>query len=121
MPEEFVILRHSGYGPEHYDLMLQTGDVLATWQLAADPCGLASGQSLPAKRLTDHRMGYLAYEGPVSKDRGRVDRVEIGTVERTVEQPDRWVVDLAGAAMQGTFELQCEDPQRNAWRLTRVS
>ena len=121
MPEQFVILRHSGYGPVHYDLMLQTGGALATWQLAANPCGLANGQSLPAKRLADHRIDYLTYEGPVSKDRGRVDRVEIGTAERTIEQADRWVVDLAGDKMQGTFELQGEDSANNAWRLTRVS
>jgi len=80
MPARFVILHHTGCGCEHWDLMIEHNDVLLTWQLRTEPAGLAS-LPIQAKRLDDHRMHYLTYEGPVSQDRGTVRRIDSGTVE----------------------------------------
>ncbi len=80
MPSRFVILHHQVADGEHWDLMLERGDVLLTWQLAREPVDRSS-LPIPAKRLADHRKGFLDYEGPVSGDRGHVRRVDTGTVD----------------------------------------
>jgi len=105
MGKAFVIHTHTGYGPTHYDLMLQEGRSLATWQLAQAPTGLAPGDQLPARRLKDHRLHYLTYEGPVSGDRGRVDLLEAGTYSLLERHEGLWRVEFRGRSLRGTFEL----------------
>ena len=120
MPNAFVILLHTGYGPTHYDLMLSAGDALATWQLPAGPAGLAVGQALPATRLADHRPAYLTYEGPLSGGRGHVRRVDRGTYQRLAGDEGHWLIRLAGEASRGRFELSRLDAAADRWRLTRL-
>ena len=62
----FVILEHD-YPVQHWDLMLEAGDVLRTWRLIAPP---DKTQAVAAESLGDHRLAYLDYEGPVSGNRG---------------------------------------------------
>ena len=77
MPSRFVILVHSGHGPTHYDLMVEHGPALATWQLETDPAA-AENADLPARRLADHRPAYLDYEGPIRGGRGHVRQADSG-------------------------------------------
>ena len=83
-PNRLVILRHhfpdggNGQFFNHFDLMLQQDSKLATWQLQSLP---ELGQTVPAKRLPDHREAYLDYEGPVSGGRGSVEQIMAGTFE----------------------------------------
>ncbi len=121
MADEFVILRHCDYGPVHYDLMLQAGDALATWQVAVNPAELTIGEAAEAKALPDHRLAYLSYEGPVSQDRGRVERIEQGRYTTQTDEPTRRVVELAGQALAGSFELVEEADGPGRWRLTRIA
>ena len=122
MSRAFVILEHSGLGATHYDLMLeQEGAALATWQLDRVPGDLAAGESAPARRLPDHRREYLAYEGPVSRGRGQVRRVEAGTYELLGAEEGLWQVRFAGAALAGLFELRRVGPPADAWELRRLS
>jgi hypothetical protein len=58
----FVLLEHQWNGV-HWDLMLEEGDVLRTWAIDVP---VVSGVDLPARRLADHRLIYLDYEGPIS-------------------------------------------------------
>ncbi len=113
----FVIHRHSGYGPTHYDLMLERGEVLVTWQFDTDPTLLAVGMELECRQIQDHRMIYLTYEGPVSKDRGRVERVERGQYVTTREDTDGIGLELAGEIIRGRFELVCTDEPNARWLL----
>ncbi|MHC4562329.1 MAG: DNA polymerase ligase N-terminal domain-containing protein [Planctomycetota bacterium] len=121
MSDEFVILRHSDFGPMHYDLMLRYGEALATWQLATDPRTIEPGQSVEAKRLPDHRLAYLTYEGPVSGGRGRVERVAQGTYSLADEQPGRWGVSFEGGTITGSYELRCTEEESSMWTCRRVS
>ncbi len=118
MQNEFVIQMHSGYGPVHYDLMLQKDDVLATWQLACRPSGTV-GESMAAKQLDDHRAEYLSYEGPVSGERGRVEIVDRGTYELISEDNTHWVIRFCGRHISGTYELTHTGPGDN-WHLART-
>lgn len=78
----YVILHHTGWVEDHFDLMLEVDadGALETWRLDGFPAA-ESITPLPA-----HRRAYLEYEGPVSRNRGHVRRVAAGqyaTVART--------------------------------------
>jgi hypothetical protein len=70
----------------HWDLLLEldNGELL-TWQIASLPDLKRLTQSLeiPAKRLKNHRSIYLDYEGPISGNRGSVQRLASGTYAAT--------------------------------------
>jgi hypothetical protein len=76
----FVVLHHTGFGPEHYDLMFERADDVrraAPLETFRSPCWpIASRVRL--ERLGDHRRAYLEYEGPLSGGRGEVRRVAAG-------------------------------------------
>jgi hypothetical protein len=83
----FVILQHD-HPFVHWDLMLEAGEVLRTWRLAAPP--LSGTEPIAATPLGDHRKLYLDYEGPVSGGRGEVTRWDAG-----------WYQELAGEVRSG--------------------
>lgn len=64
--------------PTHFDLMIEGESVLWTWELPALP---DANSELRTRRLFDHRLDYLDYEGPVSGNRGHVKRIDRGAVE----------------------------------------
>ncbi len=106
---------------EHWDLMLERDGVLMTWQLLTEPQG---AESLPirARRIGDHRLAYLTYEGPLSGGRGHVRRIDAGTVGFQEVAPDRLTackqtlsVTLDGSRLAGRFVLRRED---NEWILS---
>jgi len=61
----------------HFDLMLESEGGLLTWATTQPPS--AKHPTLPAIQLPLHRATYLQYEGPVSNNRGTVQRVMSGT------------------------------------------
>jgi hypothetical protein len=75
----YVVLHHTGHGEPHYDLMFETapGSALATWRCSSWP--VIADERLV--RLGEHRRDYLSYEGPVSRNRGHVRRIEEGCYE----------------------------------------
>lgn len=77
----YAILRHTGHGDTHYDLLLEVAgrESLRTIQLAKWP--LAVGESCTARELPPHRRVYLEYEGEISGGRGEVTRVDEGSYE----------------------------------------
>ena len=96
---QYVILHHTGFGDEHWDLMLERGQLLATWQLLENPQPLLTGDatgSIPARRIGDHRRAYLTYEGPVSNDRGEVARIAAGRYETVEDTADEWRFRMGG-------------------------
>lgn len=120
MSRRFVILRHSGHGPLHYDWMLESGEALATWRTLESPENLAIGNTVEAGGLPDHRLAYLDYEGPVSGDRGSVERVAAGSYELIECTPVRWVVRLITETTPSVVMFAREDTSADCWRLERV-
>ncbi|MGD2111681.1 MAG: DNA polymerase ligase N-terminal domain-containing protein [Phycisphaerae bacterium] len=112
MPTRFAILHHKLADGEHWDLMLEHGDALLTWQLEREPVD-AAALPIPAKRIGDHRKAYLEYEGPVSGDRGHVRRVDAGLVEFERLAADEVVFRLKGERLAGAFVLRARG---YAWR-----
>ena len=71
----YVVLRHTGYGRAHFDLMFEREGKLMTWRSPRWPLETDT----PLDKLADHRIAYLDYEGPISGGRGRVRRIVSGT------------------------------------------
>lgn len=94
----FVILRHD-HPMLHWDLMLEEGDVLATWRLPARPEGACT---MRAVKLGNHRLHYLDYEGPVSGGRGHVVRWDRGEYQRA----DTGRLRLLGEKWQGEVTIR---------------
>lgn len=112
--QRYVILHHRTRDGEHWDLMLEHGGVLLTWQLPRQPCS-GDDLPLPARHIGDHRLAYLEYEGPVSGDRGTVKRVDSGVLLDLLLPAGRASFRLAGGRFAGAFELVLV--QGDSWRL----
>ena len=97
----FVVLKHDWNGV-HYDLMLERDAILRTWSL---PTPLAEDRAILANALPDHRMAYLDYEGPVSRERGNVSRVAQGEYAVCHWTDDRIEVELHGDQLNGKLVL----------------
>ncbi len=109
--QRFVILRHdmpkAALRPSHWDLMLEFDGVLLTWELPTLAFeGLPdSFKGLNIRRLADHRLAYLSYEGPVSNHRGDVQRIDAGFFE-VLDASESWVrVQATGAVWQIEMRL----------------
>jgi hypothetical protein len=128
MPRFVLLLHdcpHDKPRPTHCDLMFETGDLLATWALATLPANwqtllddsqlkFAASNSVDAERLSDHRLAYLDYEGPVSSGRGSVRRLDTGTFV-TTNDSNEFVI--AGEFLRGTILLQPPSENSELWRL----
>lgn len=69
-------------GQSHFDWMFESAgndeSGLETWRCAIRPDHSSTGDRLELEALPSHRRCYLEYEGPVSANRGRVERVAQG-------------------------------------------
>lgn len=105
---QFVLLHHILSDSEHWDLMLDLGQELATWQLPKSPAILirrGAMRGLPARRIGDHRRAYLRLEGPISGDRGHIKRTDRGLYTLLEQRPQCWIVRLEGSLLTGTYRL----------------
>lgn len=89
---------------DHWDLMLENSGTLITFELERVPSGPGL---ITTKRLADHRLTYLDYEGHVSGNRGQVVRLDRG---RFTHQHDengqhamRFLYELKGSRLEATL------------------
>ena len=115
----FVILRHEtpveAENPSHFDFMLEADAVLVTWSLSQPP---DNRQPQTARRLSDHRIAYLAYKGPISGDRGSVEQWDRGSYRIEQQTDDRWVVIVDGTSLCGRVELVRLGEESHRWRFS---
>jgi hypothetical protein len=110
--------------------MLEVGHVLRTWSLDVCPrnwtmpsCSerlsqVADTDTVVARRIGDHRLAYLDYEGAVGGDRGTVQRVDAGTYDEIRQSPTIWEVEVRGRALRGTIVLESKTSNDECWQLT---
>jgi hypothetical protein len=98
----FVVLAHD-HPSLHWDFMLEKEAVLRTWRLARPP---GERGPIEAQPLSDHRLAYLNYEGPVSGNRGTVQRFDRGEYAAVTEADDRIEVELRGDVLRGKAVLE---------------
>jgi hypothetical protein len=114
--------------------MLESGDKLATWALAALPrdwlaaharteaafpnCpALAPGNEVSADRLGGHRLAFLEYEGALSSNRGRVVRVAEGAFTLRSKSSEEWVATIDDGPFCGQVTLTGQSPDGLVWLL----
>lgn len=111
--QSFVVLYHVSPADEHWDLMIETGQVLATWRLMSHPRELAvAGARIRCRRISDHRRDYLEYEGPLSGNRGDVTRVDRGECSIHDKSLNGWVVEFSGEILRGEYLIDALQPDR---------
>ena len=108
----FAVLTHD-HPRLHWDLLLEDGPACRTWRLGAEPSPAAA---TPAEQIADHRLVYLAYEGPVSGNRGNVTRWDVGEFEWIADSADRIELNLAGTKLRGRYLLR---QSGDGWEFSR--
>jgi len=83
--------------------MLEGDNHLATWWLRHVPDVVVRQ---PCRRLADHRLAYLEYEGPVASAGGSVSQWDSGEYEALDAGGERWRVKLTGKRLGGIATLQ---------------
>jgi hypothetical protein len=117
---QFVLLRHERGDAIHWDLGLDMGGALATWQILENPEKLAEANlPLAARRLGAHRRAYLDYEGPISGNRGHVTRVDRGPWQLVEQRADLWRFRLEGRVLYGAFSLERTSEVPEEWSIRR--
>ncbi len=111
----FVVQEHRKDQDVHWDLMLEKGERLATWQTPAPP-EQWSEIPLPCQKLVDHRLKYLTYEGPLSDNRGTVCMVAAGTCLPQLVSENNWQIRLEGDSITGNLGLL--KIREEHWQLT---
>lgn len=95
--------------------MLEEEGDLATWALDAWPG--SSALKVNATRLPAHRLAYLTYEGPVSGNRGHVQRCDVGEYEWLTRETDLLRMQLHGQLLRGRATLVRNVDGEHAWTL----
>ena len=112
----FVVLMHTDREGVHFDLMVDTGELLATWKCPRPP-ETAAESDLSCIRLKDHRRQYLDYEGAVSGDRGEVRRHDQGACVVHRQAPQGWELTFHGHCLVGRFALEPVSAVGSEWCL----
>ena len=115
----FVILKHSREGrAQHWDLMLEAGDVLHTWRMDVHPSDI-DDERLAITRIFDHPLKFLDYEGAVNEGKGAVELADSGYF-RILGSDEMGVqtIEFNGRILNGRFTL--EHVARDQWLLTRL-
>lgn len=80
-----MVLEHTGYGPLHYDWLLEdagTPDpraaLLWTGRCVLGPAQWRAAGTWEVQSAPPHRRVYLTYEGPITGGRGQVRQVAAG-------------------------------------------
>lgn len=110
----FALLKHD-HPFDHFDLLLQWGQSLKSWRLVIIP---RVGEAQSASKIPDHRLNYLDYEGPVSGNRGHVQRVDGGELEWLHAEEDRVEAVVSGNLLRGRLLLERFDG--DDWQLTWI-
>jgi hypothetical protein len=103
-PRRFVLHHHRHPDGDHWDLMLEQAEAMATWRLQELPGSRC--EPVRAVRIFDHRKTFLKYEGPISAGRGDVRIVDSGRYESIEHEERRWLVKLCGRRLAGVFALE---------------
>lgn len=112
---KFVIQKHTRPGDVHWDLMLESGQVLETYRLAMPPEQLLNKTT--AVRIADHPVRFLTYEGTVNKGAGTVEIAETGTYQVLTDKEGLRELQLNGKILKGKFTLSHTDAEK--WQFGR--
>lgn len=113
---KFVIQKHAKAGEIHWDLMLESEDVLETYRLNLPPEKLTQ-QNCSAVRIFGHPLKFLTYEGSVNKGSGRIQIADTGTYQLLNDNEFCRQFQLDGQILTGKFTLT--HIKDNIWEFER--
>jgi DNA polymerase Ligase (LigD) len=120
----FSIVKHempaNSSRPSHFDLFLEHAGKLLTWELPMSMSLSKSGavNHQLARRLPDHRLIYLDFEGPVSGDRGSVALVAAGRLQWLEMESDGLIARTYSDLWTGILTLRpIVQSDSDQWRL----
>ncbi len=112
---KFVIQEHKCDCEVHWDLMLESGDVLETYSLEKHPSDIYSGP-IKAVKIYDHHKKYLIYEGPVQNNTGKVRIVDSGKYTVTNQKTGVISLEFNGEILNGPALLSINED--GSWYLS---
>jgi len=108
-----VILEHRHRNGRHFDWLFERPDTsirqsppLWAARITRPPQHWRNRERLIAERLADHRRVYFMAQGPLTRGRGLVWRVEAGWVEPLLWRTGRLVLGIDFASWTGRAELR---------------
>lgn len=90
--------------PAHWDLMLESGDILETYRVNKPPEEWRK-DPIEAVKIFDHPLKFLTYEGGVNEGRGSVAIADSGTYGVLSKNEKCLTLDFAGEVLKGAFEI----------------
>jgi len=101
----FVLLCHNITENQfHWDFLFEGPDACKTFSASSESVEKVQRTGFlecVVKRLVDHRLTCLDYEGPVSGKRGFVKRLDFGTYQTITE-----MIHFQGQLCKGTIDLR---------------
>jgi bifunctional non-homologous end joining protein LigD len=102
----FVVQRHERESqPVHWDLMLETGEVLETFRIDR-PIEEWGKEPIKAEKIFDHPLKFLTYEGSVNKGKGKVTIADRGGYKILSKEENGMRVILDGGILKSKFEFK---------------
>ena len=103
---KFVVQHHTN-GRDHFDLMIEYGESLLTWQVSALNLKLLlDGNRVEVKRIHEHRREFLSYEGLISGNRGSVKIFDSGECKSVLFDKDIIELKMRGSIFKGIIRVQ---------------
>lgn len=104
------VIHHHVTECSHYDLMVEEGDTLLTWNINEDDFDdFLSGLPVTGERINDHRKFYLDYSGPISCGRGTVSSCDSGFYEIKIKNENIFQLILQGDRLKGLLTIENYD------------
>ncbi len=103
----FVLLTHD-HPFVHWDLLVEAGETARSWRILECPTRWLSAPQveLVAESIAAHRLMYLDYDGPVSRERGQVARWDHGVAEWIAGTESSTRLQLRGSRLVGELVLE---------------
>jgi hypothetical protein len=116
----FVIQKHTKRNNCHFDLMLEEKGKLLTWNINNATSFNSLWKLTKCRRLPDHRIDYLTYEGELSRRRGCVKIWDKGKYLITDKQPSFFTLRLQGVKTKGAFFLIKDLKKQDNWWIATI-
>lgn len=89
---------------DHWDFFLESDQRLLSWEIQPFENNLPA--QIQATRRKDHRIKYLDYQGPISKDRGILYAIDLGALHWETLSEDLVSGTISGKIFNGSFQIE---------------
>ena len=102
--KRFVVHEHSTADGTHWDLMLETENILQTFRLDTLPQQIFQ-TPVNAEKIHDHPLKFLTYQGHVQNGKANVRIVDSGTYAIPHQTNNKIEIHFNGEILNGRFAL----------------